>query len=78
MLGMSNTQPSTAKTAPPALMFRLRLKDRHDIREVVITARDIDRATRVGNTYCEQNKFKFIRVENMVVAGEEILTSKAE
>lgn len=71
---MTNTQPAIAKAAPAALMFRLRLKDRHDIREVIITARDHGWATKVGNAYCEKNKFKFIRVEDMVVAGEDILS----
>lgn len=54
-------------------IFRLRLKDKHDVREVFISARDFSRASTVGENYCAKNGYRFIRVESMVVAGEEML-----
>ena len=57
----------------PKLLFRVRLKDRHETREVIVSARDLPTATEVGNAYCLREKYKFIRAEPMVVADENIL-----
>lgn len=59
--------------SPPMRNFRLRLKDKHDVRDVIIQARDLDWATKVGNLYCDKEKYRFIRVEPMVVADETLL-----
>lgn len=73
---MANPNPiptTTPSSVPARLLYRVRLKDKHDIREVIVAARDLDTANRVGEAYCSREKYRFIRVENMVVADEEIL-----
>ncbi len=62
-------------TKRPMSQFRLRYKDRHLLNDVVIEARNLEFADRVGHAYCDQRekKFTFIKVEPVVVATEEIL-----
>jgi len=56
-----------------ALLYRVRLKDGHDVREVVVSASSLEQASDVGMAYCTREKYRFIRVEPMVVADPSIL-----
>lgn len=61
----SSPGPSTSKE-----LFRLRLKDRHEVREVIVEAQNVLSAAVVGQGYCEEHNYKYIRVEPMVVARD--------
>lgn len=70
------TLPTGPNPLPVAekFLYRIRLKDKHDVREVVVSAKTLDQASKVGQAYCDREKYRFIRAEPMVVAGEEILS----
>lgn len=73
----TTTPPAVAKPKPldgAHPQFRLRFKDKFSARDVTITARNIEYAERVGAKFCEVHKYKYLKVEPVVVAGEEILS----
>ena len=70
-MAFNTVAPIPQHTQVPAkLLYRVRLKDKHHIREVIVSARDLDRAMKVGQKYCEENHYLFLKVEDMVVASE--------
>jgi hypothetical protein len=68
----------TARGAPSLAIWKLKIRDRFSMREVMIAAHDLDTAVRVGQRWCEKNStanapIRFLSVVPLVEADESIL-----